>query len=180
MEHYCYILSDPSRGNESIYVGKGKGSRAWSHFKRTDKHPLTNRLKTMESLKVKANVSIYSGFDEEFAFFLEEELIAKIGRKDLETGPLLNMTKGGEGKVKSITSQETKEKLRIAGRNRKQTAEAKLKISQSRQQMSEETREKIRAAAKSRKSNPRRSEETKDKIRAARIAYFACKKENEL
>lgn len=179
MTHYCYILSDPSRANEPIYVGKGKGDRAWSHFNRKDKHPLTNRLKSMSSLGVKANISIYSGVDEEFAFFLEEELIAKFGRRDLGTGSLLNMTKGGEGKVKSITSQETKEKLRIAGKNRKQTAEAKRKISQSRQQMSEETRERIRVAASNRKFNPSRSEETKEKIRAARIAYFARKKENQ-
>ena len=32
MKHYVYLLSDPGT-NEIFYVGEGKGSRVFSHFK---------------------------------------------------------------------------------------------------------------------------------------------------
>ncbi len=180
MEYYCYVLTDPTRSHEPIYVGKGKKDRAWSHVNRKDSHPLTNRLKHMKNKGVIPKVSIYAGYDEEFALFLEEELISKIGRKDLGKGPLLNLTDGGEGKVNCFISKETKAKISEAGKKRKQTTEAKAKISVSRKNASLETLERIRTAAKNRKNNPPKSDETKEKIRAARKAYFARKKENKL
>jgi len=95
-DFYTYIYYDPSRSNEPFYVGKGQEYRAWNHLTRKDIHPFSHRLKFMRKHKVEPIIGIYAGFDEEFALFLEEELISLIGRKDLGKGPLLNLTNGGE------------------------------------------------------------------------------------
>ena len=94
---YTYIYYDPSRNNEPIYVGKGHNNRAWKHLNRRDMHPFIQRLQKMKRNNIKPVIGLYAGFDEEFALFLEEELISKFGRKDLGIGFLLNLTDGGEG-----------------------------------------------------------------------------------
>lgn len=96
MNYYTYIYYDPSRSNEPIYVGKGKGDRAWSHLKRSDSSLFPNRLRFMNKLGIYPIIGVYGGLDEEFALFLEEELIQHFGRKNLNEGPLLNLTDGGE------------------------------------------------------------------------------------
>src|ERR1035437_7856576 len=113
-EFYTYIYYDPSRNNEPIYVGKGKDQRAWDHINtlhRKKKHPLKHRLLFMRSIGVSPMIGIYAGFDEEFALFLEEELIQKFGRKDLGLGTLLNLTDGGEGHSGCIRSAATRAKI---------------------------------------------------------------------
>lgn len=135
-EFYTYIYYDPSRGNEPIYVGKGKDRRAWDHINtlhRKKKHPLKHRLLFMRSIGTAPIIGIYARFDEEFALFLEEELIAKFGRKDLGLGPLLNLTNGGEGHSGCIRTAETRKKIGIAnmGKDRTHTVKSKDKISES-------------------------------------------------
>lgn len=93
---YTYIFYDPSRNNEPFYVGKGKGDRAWRHFSRKGNHPFIQRIQYLKKNNIKPGLGIYAGLDEEFALFLEEELIKSFGRKDLNTGPLLNLSDGGE------------------------------------------------------------------------------------
>lgn len=95
--YYAYIYYDSARDNEPIYVGKGNGNRAWKHLKRKDMHPFTQRLAYMRNNGIVPVIGLYSGLDEELAYLIEEELIAKIGRKDLGKGPLLNLTDGGDG-----------------------------------------------------------------------------------
>jgi hypothetical protein len=94
---YTYVYYDPSRNNEPIYVGKGKGRRVWSHMQSHKKHPFVQRLQKMKRLNISPVIGIYAGFDEEFAHFLETILISKFGRKDLKLGTLLNLTDGGDG-----------------------------------------------------------------------------------
>jgi len=124
MEYYTYIYYDPSRNNEPIYVGKGKKLRAWRHLNLKGKSPFISRLKHMNNNGINPIIGIYAGYEEEFSHFLEEELIALFGRKDLGLGPLLNLTDGGEGTSgrtghkawnsgKSM-SEETKKKISIA------------------------------------------------------------------
>lgn len=93
---YTYILYDPSRNNEPFYVGKGKGDRAWRHFGRKGIHPLIQRLQFLKRNNIQPYIGIYGALDEEFSLFLEQELISKFGRKDLNKGSLLNLTDGGE------------------------------------------------------------------------------------
>jgi hypothetical protein len=98
-------------------------------------------------------IGLYSNLDEEFALLLEEELIAKFGRKDLRSGPLLNLTDGGEfngnrskeykqrmSKVKKGSvpwnlgiphSAETRDKIRKSNTGNIQSQETKQKRSKS-------------------------------------------------
>ena len=94
---YTYIYYDPSRNNEPIYVGKGGTDRAWVHLRKKYKHPFIQRLQFMKRNGITPIIGIYAGLDEELAYLLEQELIAKFGRKDLGLGSLLNLTDGGEG-----------------------------------------------------------------------------------
>ena len=111
-QYYTYVYFDSSRNLEPIYVGKGYGKRAYKHLLRKDKHPFTQRLQKMAENGIEPQIEIINCSDEEFALFLEEEIIALVGRKDLCKGPLLNLTDGGEGNTNSIRTEEFKENLR--------------------------------------------------------------------
>lgn len=109
---YVYIYRDPGAPYkncaEPIYVGKGQKKRAWEHLKRVDKHPFTNRLRQMARNNILPEIEIIPAIDEAHAHFLEECLIDCIGRRDLDRGPLLNLTNGGEGSSGRILSDEEK------------------------------------------------------------------------
>lgn len=123
---YTYVYYDKSRNNEPFYVGKGCGNRAYSHLKRTDKHPFTQRLQYMKKNGVEPVIGIYGGLDEEFALFLEQEIISHLGRKDLGTGPLLNLTDGGDGM--NVPSADVREKMSTAKKGKSLSAEHRAKI----------------------------------------------------
>ncbi len=108
MKFYAYIYRDPSRNNESIYAGKGKNGRAWSHLKSKKKHPFIQRLQFMKKNNIEPSIEIIDALDESHAFFMEECLIEIIGRKDLGKGTLLNLTDGGEGVSGRIWSDAQK------------------------------------------------------------------------
>lgn len=86
---------------EPFYIGKGNGKRmekSLTDVKKTKNLHKINIIEkihqedlTVTSIKYKENIS------EEEAFFLEKELIRKIGRSDRGLGPLANLTDGGEG-----------------------------------------------------------------------------------
>jgi hypothetical protein len=144
-------------------VGKGKGKRAWSHLSRKDKHHLTHKLQKMlrEGHDPQPEF-LCKDVDEEFAYIVEKETIAKYGRQDLNKGSLLNLTDGGEGNA-----------------NVKYTSERRLKISQSLQNRSPEVRKKI---SEKLKGIPR-SQEVRKKISEARMGMKfsadTCKKISE-
>ena len=116
---YVYFYSDPSRGNEIFYVGMGQGGRARRHFTRTDKHPMTNRMTSLKSKSVIPNIGYFcKDVDSEFAALVEQEAIAKYGRRDLNRGPLLNLTDGGDGCYNP--SPETRARMSAARKGIKQ------------------------------------------------------------
>ena len=87
---YTYIHRKAST-NEIFYVGKGYAKRAWSvsgrpaHWRNiVKKHGLVVEL-------------VDSGISEEQAFEFEIFLIAEIGCKHDQKGPLVNLTSGGDG-----------------------------------------------------------------------------------
>lgn len=127
--YYTYVYSD-SLTKQPFYVGKGKNERAWSHFSRTDKHPLTYKINKLKSNGISIMVSLYSGLDEEFSLFLEEELIAKYGRKDLGTGCLLNLTNGGEGSSGRIASDTLRKNMSKAKSGQKYSEIARKNMSE--------------------------------------------------
>ena len=124
---YEYIRDDGS----PYYIGKGTGNRAFIKKR--------GRPKDLSKIRI-----IETNLLESEAIALEIALIARYGRKDLDTGILINLTDGGEGL--SNPSESTRNKMSFAKRNE-----------------SIETRKKRSIAAKNRTRNPL-SEETKQKI----------------
>lgn len=113
MKHYVYIYTNPSRNNEPFYVGMGKDGRYRRHFTRVDRHPMTHRMNLLKEQGVVPCVAfICTQIDSEFAALIEQEAIAKYGRKDLGKGPLLNLTDGGDGC--NNPSPETRKRMAIS------------------------------------------------------------------
>lgn len=144
--YYVYVYLDPRKpGNfrygdiefdfEPFYVGKGIGSRYLSHIyvaKKTEES--THKLnKIRKIIKEENELPIiefpFFGLDESTAFEKEIELITDIGRIDLSTGPLVNLTNGGDGL--RDPSKEIREKIRQAHLGKILSEEHKEKIRQS-------------------------------------------------
>lgn len=101
---YVYFLCDPrkpgeyrfgqySLSNEPYYCGKGLVSRIRSGKNRF----VQSKTKSIISDGFEPIYSYVGEFDEDTAFALEEYFVDIIGRKDLGTGPLLNLINGGDG-----------------------------------------------------------------------------------
>lgn len=105
-------------------LGKGKGTRAFAHFRNYSDTRLSRVLKKRARDGIKIAPEIIPCESEELAFFVEEELIRKFGREDLNEGTLFNLTNGGDGASGSKTNGAKK------GVKRKPfTEEHKLRIS---------------------------------------------------
>lgn len=139
---YTHLKKDT---NEIFYVGMGSIQRPYAKINR-------NRFWINIANKYDYDICILGkNLTKDEAIELEIEMISKIGRRDLGTGTLVNLTKGGEGnnywqgkrrssetkkkisaaKKGTITSAKTKKKLSIAGLGRIVTDETRLKIKES-------------------------------------------------
>ena len=170
---YQYLRTDLT----PYYIGKGKDNRL------SVKHRC-QKPKDKNLIQIIAN-----NLSESEALLLEQKLITHYGRKDLGTGILRNLTKGGEGTSGYNHTQKTKLKISKSlqgrpGSNHKgnpgytHTKEAIAKISQASKTRvySKETCEKHSKAMKGKNTAPK-SEEHKRKIaEACRKAYYANKK----
>ena len=148
-KYYIYIYLNPLKQGkyvykkfhfdyEPFYVGLGKGDRIYHH---TYPNNLKfNSLKNNIILKILRNnqkpirFKLYENITLESAKRLEVYLIKLIGRRNLEKGPLSNLTDGGEGAKGVLFTEEMREKRR--GENnyfyhKKHTDETKQKIRES-------------------------------------------------
>ena len=80
-----------ANSNEIFYVGKGSKKRAWSNKDRT-KH--WHNIVSKHGIIVKIIAYFYRSED---ALSFERQLILLIGRLNVSTGPLINLTDGGVG-----------------------------------------------------------------------------------
>lgn len=157
------------------YVGKGKADRARAS------HP------NHRPPKDKSRIIILDRSSESEAFETEKELIRNWGRKDLDTGCLINRTDGGDGASGNIRSEESKAKVAaslkghpVSRRTRLKQSLAKIgkphphsdeqrrkvSIALTGRTVSEETREKLRDF----NLGTKRSEETRRRMRESQQA----------
>lgn len=110
--YYIYMLSRPC--GTPFYVGKGSGDRVFCHERDALQTTLrSHKLNTIRALhandrQVGYSIELMSGKLEALA--RERELTQSYGRHDLGTGPLTNMTDGGEGPANF--SEQTRQKHR--------------------------------------------------------------------
>ena len=93
---YAYLREDKT----PYYIGKGRGKRIYS------KNRLINPPKDKSRI-----LFLKKGLTEAEAFKHEVYMIFVLGRKDLGTGILRNLTNGGEGASGAVRSEETKKKI---------------------------------------------------------------------
>lgn len=147
---------------EPIYVGISYDTarRNKRHiYDLLDESKNKNFIKVNKFLKIKNDTGEYpemiiykQGIKLEDALVIEKELIFKIGRIQLENGPLCNATDGGDGNFGIIFSKETREKMSLSHRGKKQSELTRKSRSESlkkyysvnKRVLSEETKEKLR------------------------------------
>lgn len=180
MEYYIYVYLDPRKPGrysyinldisflfEPIYIGLGKNGRKIAHLenKRLEVNsPKNSKLKKIIN-ETDFNIKDYifevkSNLDHSEAVLQEIFFIKNIGRLDLLTGPLTNLTGGGEG-VKNASSV-TKQKMSKAKIGKKQTVDRieNRANKNTGQKRSDETKLKMRLAQLGKKC----SDETKRKL----------------
>lgn len=123
-EFYVYGLMDPRKpgpfiyklpngkrinvSHQLFYVGKGKGHRINSHYLRSSSI-IRNKINKIKSVGFEQHLTVKLAVDltEDAAYELEALVIDTIGRKDLGTGPLLNLVDGGRGKTGAVISAKS-------------------------------------------------------------------------
>lgn len=101
--------SDIAMAGTPYYIGKGKGKRAWRKGQSERIQPPSDPNNV---------VIVAENLTESQAFDLEMLLISKWGRIDKETGILRNRADGGPGAPGAIRTEEHKQKVGKANKNR--------------------------------------------------------------
>lgn len=124
MMYYVYAYLDPRKPGhyeyqtvsflyEPFYVGKGSGYRMNKHrilAKKETSH-MAHRIQDIWKESSQPIVmKLFANLAEEEALRQEVSLISEIGRRDLNTGPLLNKSAGGEKGIPYKWNRERKDK----------------------------------------------------------------------
>ena len=140
-DFYVYVHKRATDGT-IFYVGKGSNNRSKIKAKR---NKLWRNVVNKHGYIVE---HIADNLTEAEALKFESVLIEQLGRRDIGTGPLVNMTDGGEGLSGVVRTSETRNKIRQAHTGRKHTKQSRLNMSKAHlgHTPSEETRAKMSAS----------------------------------
>jgi hypothetical protein len=188
---YVYYLRrpdkiDPLDGSKAapFYVGKGHNNRLYEHryeaFGKLHKSGRKSyKVSVIHALWKKGidfiEEIMFSDLTEQEAFDFEKEMIKTYGRKNIDTGILTNMTDGGEGNFGYVSTEETREKLKIV-------ATGKIKTEEHRRNLSiantgkKHTPESIQKMSETHKNLPPPSEEARKNMSDAHRGIL-CKEE---
>ena len=147
--------------NEIFYIGVGiHMSRAYQKYKR---NKFWNNVVNKHGYKVDI---LYNDICYELALEKERELVLLYGRRNINTGCLVNLTDGGLGSIGYKPSAEALAKISATSKGRKWSEEQKIRWrSKMTFIVSEEAKQKVRIALTGRK----RPQEVIEKIRQSRI-----------
>lgn len=121
----CYVYALYREDGSSFYIGKGNGPRWTIHEYRALRGERSQRASVIRRI-LRAGGSLRKeklceGLSEKQAHFLERWFIHTIGRKP--SGPLVNLTNGGEGTSGREVAQQQREQTasKLRGRKRGRT-----------------------------------------------------------
>lgn len=110
MENKFYVYAHYRADTDEIfYIGKGSGNRAYEKKKSDGRSEWWHRIVNKYGYTVKL---LHENLSEVEALKKERELIQQYGRKDISTGPLINLTDGGEGGLN--IGEDTRKKRSIS------------------------------------------------------------------
>jgi len=107
-----YVYDDVVFDYEPFYIGKGCENRIKNSLYDRESSFKVNKIKSMRNRCVEIiSRFVYENLENLEALEYEKILIKKIGRRDMKEGPLVNQTAGGDGRLESRHSEETKRKI---------------------------------------------------------------------
>ena len=106
-EYYVYLYKDLD--GTPVYVGKGKGNRAFEHLNRSTNNRLNKFIAARSNEGHTIEPEIVAAGSEDNMLMVEVAVIKLFGRADKMLGPLFNNTDGGEGV--SNPSDEIRERM---------------------------------------------------------------------
>lgn len=150
-----------------IYVGKGQGNRWLSHLKWSYNKKLDRTIKKYGTLPV---VICRNNLTEQEAFETEMALINAIGRENTGTGPLFNLTDGGDGVAGRVVPEEERKIHSRTHKGKINSPEARKKMSLSRRGVPKTPEH--RAAISAAHKNKKKPEYLREKFAAGQQARF--------
>lgn len=166
MNNYYVYLHIKETNGEPFYVGKGKDKRANISSGRNN---WWNKIYQKYGFDI---IFLEENLTNEEALILEEYWIKRIGRRNTNTGLLINLTDGGENGKNRIVSDETKRKMSISM--------SKPKSAQGKANIAEAGKKRI-GMRFSKEVNLKKGKKLSQNNKAVKIEYngktYGCKKE---